>query len=411
MKFGLFLVKEKGNFYNDSKRERPQRAGTGKEPEMEGKSKERKNAGRWRFLAVCLPLAALAPLTWLATKALSRHPEFVERFYSRGLFPILSQPVSLLTGWLPISAAELILVFGSLALLASIGIQTYRMFSRPDPWIRLTKTVSLLLALAGCAYCLFYLLWGWNYHRLTLERTLGLPDTEMSTELLEKVCSELIPEAAELRKGLPEDENGCVVLPDDLVSELTRINSNYIALSETYPGLWGRMYAPPKIVVGSRFMSWGDTSGIFIPFTEEANLNCDMPAFLQLSTASHEAAHQRGVAREDEANFMAFLSCRSSDRPEFVYSGTMLALIYCMNELHDDDYDAFARCYSLYSDAQRRDLAQHNAYWKAFEGPVQEASDTMNDNYLKSNAQPEGIRSYDRVVALVLKWYAAEISR
>jgi len=368
----------------------------------------RENVSRWRFLIARLALACLAPLTWLATRLLARNPAFVERFYSRGLYPLLSQCVSLLTGWLPISAAELILYFGSLGLAVFLGVQVYRLFTRPEPWMRLVRCLSLLLAIAGSAYCLFYLLWGWNYHRLTLERTLALPETEMSTELLEEVCTDLIGQARVMREQLPEDEAGCVVLPEDLATELTRINGNYMALSEDYPDLWGRFYAPPKIVLFSRGMSYMDTSGIFIPFTEEANLNCDMPALLQLATASHEAAHQRGVAREDEANFMAFLSCRASDRPEFVYSGTMMALIYCMNALHDDDYEAFARCYSGYSEGQKRDLAQHNAYWKAFEGPVQEASNTMNDNYLKSNAQPSGIKSYDRVVTLVLKWYAAQ---
>jgi len=357
-------------------------------------------------VGVCL----CAPSIYFITQWLSLHPQWVEKYYSTGIYPYIAQILSMVTGWIPVSVAEWILLLGIPGIAVFMAVQAYRMFTRPHPFARLARTICALLMAASLGYSAFYLLWGWNYHRVPLEETLGLQDVSMSTELLYEVCQTLIPEAAALRETLPEDEKGCVALPQDLFTHLTQVNGNYILLSQEYPGLWGTHYGPPKAVVSSVAMSYADISGIYIPYTAEANVNVDMPVLLQLSTASHEAAHQRGIAREDEANFMAILSCMASEDPSFQYSGRMLALIYCMNQLYSDDYGRFSACYELYSNAQKRDLAQHNAYWKAFEGPVQEVSNTVNDNYLKANHQEEGVKSYDRVVTLILKWYAVQIS-
>ena len=53
-----------------------------------------------------------------------------------------------------------------------------------------------------------------------------------------------------------------------------------------------------------------------------------------------------------------------------------------------------------------RDLANYNAYWDAFEGPVEEAATTLNDNYLKFNQQESGVKSYGMMVDLILAYFA-----
>ena len=45
----------------------------------------------------------------LGRLAAASHPEWVERIYARGLYPPLARAVSLATGFLPFSLAELLL--------------------------------------------------------------------------------------------------------------------------------------------------------------------------------------------------------------------------------------------------------------------------------------------------------------
>ena len=113
----------------------------------------------------------------------------------------------------------------------------------------------------------------------------------------------------------------------------------------------------------------------------------------------------RGYMREDEANFIAFLACRASDFPEFQYSGAMLAFIHANNALFSIDRDLGSETYAMLSEGVKRDLAANSRYWKQFEGPVAEASEAVNDTYLKANRQEDGVKSYGRMVDLLLADY------
>ena len=84
-------------------------------------------------------------------------------------------------------------------------------------------------------------------------------------------------------------------------------------------------------------MSWCNITGIFVPFTFEANVNVDVPDYSQPATMCHELSHLRGYMREDEANFIAYLACRNSENVEFQYSGAMLAFVYANNALYSAD--------------------------------------------------------------------------
>lgn len=61
----------------------------------------------------------------------------------------------------------------------------------------------------------------------------------------------------------------------------------------------------PKGVRFSTALSAMDFTGFYFPFTGEANLNIDSPACYLPSTIAHEMAHQRGIASEQECNFIA----------------------------------------------------------------------------------------------------------
>ena len=67
-------------------------------------------------------------------------------------------------------------------------------------------------------------------------------------------------------------------------------------------------------------------SGFYMPFTGEPNFNDAQPDFDLPYVIAHEKAHQRGFAREDEANFIAFLVCVNSTDPYLRYSGYLNAL-------------------------------------------------------------------------------------
>ena len=48
-----------------------------------------------------------------------------------------------------------------------------------------------------------------------------------------------------------------------------------------------------------------------------------------------------------------------------------------------------------------------NASLARFTGPLQQAGSAINNAYIKSTGQPEGVRSYGRVVDLLLAYHFA----
>ena len=59
----------------------------------------------------------------------------------------------------------------------------------------------------------------------------------------------------------------------------------------------------------------------------------------------------------------------------------------------------------MLSDGVQRDLAANNAYWDQFEGPIAQISSQVNDSYLKANQQEDGVKSYGKMVDLLLADY------
>ncbi|MDL2258091.1 DUF3810 domain-containing protein [Eubacteriales bacterium OttesenSCG-928-K08] len=349
----------------------------------------------WLFLIIPIVLFnKLAPLI----------PETVEVLFSRGLFPAVSVVWNAIFGVFPFSFAELLLYCLVLGVPTLIIFSLVRAIKDKTRWAKFFHILISLLITACVAWNAFYLLWGLNYSRLTLDKTLSLNVKERPVDELEAACHALATTANALRVELAEDENGVFIYTAPIQDVFKSIPTAYRNLSAEFP-MFDRYIAQPKKVFFSEGMSWMGISGIYIPFTAEANVNTHQPPLLIASSAAHESAHAMGIAREDEANFVSYLACTFLNDKAVNYSGVMLALINCGNQLYRADAQKYYALYETYSEAMHRDLSNYSLYWKAYEGPVQESMDRVNDSYLKHNNQESGIKSYGEMVDLLLAWF------
>lgn len=383
------------------------------------------HAGRVTLSQAKSPLRyAIWPLVALAAFALLRlsagAPGAVETIYSRGLFPPLGQGLNLLTGFLPFSLAEAIVwslpVAGAiwLVLLARAMVKA----GRGARLRLLARRLAALVAALSVAYVAFVVLWGLNYSRRPFAQDAGLDVRPASVDELASLCAHLIDRTNALRLEVRETPitepytgsngaGGVMTLTYTVRATLDRAQLGYDRAAAIYPFLGGR-YGPPKGVLSSALWSYTGIAGMYFPFTGEANVNVAAPESSIPFSACHEMAHQRGFAREDEANYIGYLACRLHPDADFRYSGFLGATIEAMNQLFRYDPERAKALAAGYSDGVRRDLIEVSDYWRAHEGPVSEATDRVNDSYLKANGQPEGVMSYGRMVDLLLAEFRAE---
>lgn len=360
---------------------------------------------RRKYKRLNLVLYILIVLGLILSLIAPRISPLVEAGYSQSMYRWLVRPFSQLTGFFPFSLAEFVVV-RALLLGVYTTVQLIRKLKRDarETVRKAPKTLAQAALLVGLAYVAFNMLWGLNYSRQSFAQISGLPVQPGSETELTELAMLLVEEANSLRGQVEEDSRGVMVLPDGIREALARADKGYSRAARIYPELGGA-YGRPKGVFLSRYWSYTGITGMYFPFTAEANVNIDIPHFMLPSTATHEMAHQRGFAREDEANFLAYLSCSLHPDADFQYSGTVLALLNAMNALYKADPDAYKEVRVLYSDALNRDLQDWSEYWRRFEGPVEQASNRINDSYLKANRQQDGVQSYGRMVDLLLALY------
>jgi hypothetical protein len=354
------------------------------------------------WLLLCAPAALL--LTFLA----AAHPGFAE-WYATVIYPPFSLGINTLTSLVPFSLAELLLVLLIFGIIYTI-IRYILKFMRDTENRRenLFKWIINLLCAASVLYFIFTITCGINYSRYPFAQTSGLEVRASSKAELTELCNELADKINALRKNVQIDKNGVMRLSDSSLHHTAKqAQTAYNKINADYP-LLRPGYGQPKLVFGSRLMSYCNITGIFVPFTFEANVNTDVPNFSIPFTMCHELSHLRGYMREDETNFIGYLVCEKSDDPDFRYSGNMLAFIHVSNALYGTDPAAANKVFGKLSEGVRRDLQNNSAYWAKFEGPVADTANTVNDQYLKANRQEDGIKSYGRMVDLLLSEYRAK---
>ena len=333
-------------------------------------------------------------------------PGFAD-FYYRTFYRFFGGIFGSITGIFPFSLMEAgicVLVFLAifwvikLVLKSKEGKEAVLKYSKSV----LVKILSIICAVLFlfCAFC------GTNYYRPGFAEEIGLEVKKSSAEELYELCAFLLDEAIDSGENLLHDENGRTVFAPSNLNMANRAKAEFEKFCEDYKIMkigFGK-FGTPKPVICSEIMAYLQISGVFSPYTFEANICKSGPDFLRGSTMMHEQSHLRGYMNEAESNFIAYLACANSKDDYFRYSGTSLALIYSMNALYSADPEGWYELrikYPAYLDA---DMRAQNEYVDSHDTKVAEVSDKVNDTYLKLNDQQDGVRSYGKMVDLLLAY-------
>lgn len=362
----------------------------------------RKSDANKRKGIISVILTAAAVFLSIAARKL---PGFAQ-WYSTHLYPLWVGSIGRLMGYLPFSGSEMLLyILLICAVLWFVRLMRgYRKEVKGNNGKAPADVLSggwNLLLLVSVLFFLYVANCGINYQRNSFSESSGIQAEEYTVEELKEVCQWLTRKVTAYSDKVERGEDGGMVL------ELP-LGENAIAamgeLGEEYPELAG-YYPKPKKLVSSWILSIQDLSGVYSPFTIEANYNGDMQDYNIPFTACHELSHLRGFMQEQEANFIAFLACSGSEEEAFAYSGYLMGWIHCMNVLYRADYDVWEEVRSQLPPEAEADLKLNSEFWARYDGRIAEVSNRVNDTYLKANGQADGVKSYNRMVDLIVAYY------
>lgn len=349
-------------------------------------------------------------------------PSFSDWYIAR-IFPFWINTYGRFTGLFPFSVGEILLTVGvgltvaafltAVVLLGACCVPAFRknknsrfkkgagIFYRVLAWILLGV---LLIMTLNCT--LLYHGKGFN------DKYLGREDREYTLEELIAVRDMVVRRCNELSGMVERDENGDILYDGDMAEEAI---AQMKKLGETYEGLEG-FYPRPKPMFYSDLMCQQYMQGYYFPFSMEANYNDVMYLTNKPATLCHELAHLKGFIYEDDANFIGFLACVSSEDVFFEYSGYLSVLYY----LDNDFYDAIGRDTERYRQEVQilPQVYEDNIFVKQTDWDrintnawidtevVEAASESFTEASLKLNGVEDGMISYNRVVKLLLQYYS-----
>ena len=333
----------------------------------------------------------------LVIKWISNQPELVEKYYSNGLYPYISGAMRWLYGWIPFSLGDVL--YALLIIVTLRYIYQNRLNIRLKP---LTFVRNILVVLS-IAYFSFHLLWGLNYYRQPIYKTLAL-NADYTIQELEEFVTVLVQKTNAAHNTIVTNDTLQVNIPYSHSDIYRKTAQGYNQLTTQLPDF---QYNHPSIKgsLYSLLLTYMGYGGYLNPFTLESQVNQKIPMFRFPVVSCHEIGHQMGYAAENEANFIGYLAALNNQDKYIRYSALSYALSYSLVELRNQDEARFQDLYGRVHRGVQKDYEELNQFWVSYENPLEPFFKSFYNVFLKANNQSEGIKSYNLVVALFVAYH------
>lgn len=333
-------------------------------------------------------------------------------FYIAHIFPVISGLWSRLSGLVPFSVGEWMIVAGVVLVLAAVpGYLLLMLLCKKDHRPKAARIFGqfygwVLTYVAVIVTMHFTVL----YQGTQLSRTIG--EVTYENEQVLAVVRILADGANREAKSVARDADGYFVMTDELMDGAKECMRR---LAEDYPQFRG-WYPNAKPIYHSYFFSQQSLLGIYYPHSMEANYNPAVYPVKLPVTICHEYTHLKGNIFEDEAGYYAFLACMGSESADFRYSGYISALEWLDVDFGDDEA-AWSEYHAIMNGLDAgvtRDMYCFvpETFWDEHEEEefvptelVSNTADVVMDASLKANGVSEGFRSYYGMTALLLEYF------
>ena len=353
----------------------------------------------------CLWLYGLATLCVGLYIAFMLSPDFSD-FFNQYIAAAGRWILATLTAWLPFSLGEFAIIMMPFVL---VGLLIYAFKYRCETWRSVLSLAITVFSLIATVFSVFTLNFAAGYRGHPLDEKLELTKSPVSAEELYQTAEYLKNIINQESQLIHYGENGFSTMPYNLDTMRKHLNTAYSHFCSQHDFI---SHSPGQVkpVLLSEGMSYMHITGIYTFFTGEANINVNFPDYTIPYTAAHEMAHQRGISKEDEANFIAYLVCISSDDPYVRYSGYLNMYEYVVQALAVSDQAKFSETYVKLEGDVRAELMAYSQFFESYRHSIaSQVSGAVNDTFLQIQGT-EGTQSYGMVVDLAVAYHKQTIA-
>lgn len=330
-------------------------------------------------------LACLAILIYI----LFLFPTLVQEYYSKGIYLYISSSLRFISSIFPFAIGDIVyaLLIGFVLYKIIRFFRNRKALKKADRFIVPLKVLNFFFIL----YIVFRVVWGLNYNRPSVSEELGIRSEKYSVKELVLLGNYFVKKTNDLKV---KQEN----IPTYSIKDLEEKSAQAYLLMENKNSLFHYSNPCLKSVLNSWVISKVGIEGYYAPLTGEANLNMNLPDFVKPYVSCHEIAHQLGVAYEDEANLLGYLTASNSPDVNYQYSANYEMLRYILFEIRMKSPEDYKRLHDSLSTGVLTDFKTEKEFWRKYNGQMFGYMDAAFDSFLKLNNQKKGINSYQDIV-------------
>jgi len=316
----------------------------------------------------------------------------VERIYSAGLFPRLQHGVTWLSNLSPFSWLDA--AIGGLVAWVAWGVASVVRSPHTSRRQTLAQFVCRAATVACLAYVAFVLLWGLNYRRAPLVNRLAFDDARVTDDAVLAFAGRAVVTV----NGLAEAGRHDARQGDHWAAVAGRLRRPFADTLRDL-GLPDARPARPKTPWAAVYFNATGVSGMTNPFGLETLVASNLLPVERPAVLAHEWAHLAGIGAESDASFVGFLVCARGDAMAR-YGGWLDVTVRALRVVPHAERSRLIKQLGPLVMADIDAIAARNerdqVAW------LGQTAWNLYDRYLKANRVAEGVRSYDRVVALLV---------
>ncbi|RYD58157.1 MAG: DUF3810 domain-containing protein [Sphingobacteriales bacterium] len=345
-----------------------------------------------RYKKKLIVLFVLLAIVTVIQYTLPYYPALVSS-YEKYVFHPFQSSRTVLFKLIPFSVGDVLYTAGAIYLVYIVGKWVYFLFNFRTHLGKLGHSVlHTIMFICGC-YILFFLGWGGNYYKPSLVTFWDINTTVYEQDTSLETFDRFL--VNRLNAYAPYYETASFNEIDKKAKEYYKTYTNSRTKNHG-------LDAKPSIF-GSAMQYFG-IQGYYNPFTGEAQVHKQLPAFMLPFVVCHEMAHQSGIAAEDDANLLAYTLGVKAKDALFNYSAYLNLWLYTNARLSMIDTGKARGFRRMLNPLTISHLDTLKKIRNRFKSEVSVYSGHLYDGYLRLHHQKDGIESYNKVAVSAWAW-------